>query len=947
MATEFKDVEARLWKVADSLRANSGLKASEYSTPVLGLIFLKYADQRFREAQTRLESAYPGMELTRDDFQEEGVLYLRESARYAALLHLPESADIGQAINDAMRVIEEDNEDLAGTLPKDYRRIANSTLVSLLRAFNDIPTDIEGDAIGRIYEYFLGEFAMSEGQKGGEFFTPSSLVKLIVEIIEPFHGRIYDPAAGSGGMFVQSAEFVERRGGHPEKEVQFFGQEVSSDNLALSKVNLSVHGLLGDVRQANSYYFDMHDSVGKFDFVTSNPPINHGGVEKSRLAGQSRFPFGIPLGHNANYLWIQMFYSALNDTGRAGFVMANSASDARASELEIRTQLIQTQVVDVMIAIGPNMFYDSTLPRTLWFLDKGKDHTARADQVLFIDARNIYRKIDRARRDFPPDQIEFIANIVRLYRGETIETDQGSAEALSEYFADGQYRDVSGLCRAVALEEIEAEGWSLNPGRYVVSPDVLSLTHDPHSPPLSELVLEMEKGTGSDQFQFSLWDNSVFVSTSDSNQPARLEAVSGPSSRSLVQLRIDPEKALAMAVYNLLNSEIGRAQWARYSHGSTTPFVSLSDILRIRVSLPELGAQRKAVELAERVSTNLRHLEALRDELIAIAPDIWSLDANPISLDRRITDISSARIRDLDSYSRNQLSEWLETLPFPVASALRVWQGVGIERPQQKYEQLLKAFEATAEFLSVIALSAFSRSSESGAYLSGAASALKSQGHTLKRASFGSWRIVLEYFGSRIRKLGKENDNLVELFVDPDEKLQELLGKIELVNILGRVITMRNEWRGHDGVEVSNEIAIRRHETLLGELYQLQELMGDVWDGVDLVFANQCRPKRNTSINDLSLLTGSNSEFLSESRMLERCLDVDLLHLSWKHSDRVLTLLPLVQLGASPSSTKNACYFYSKIDSDGARFISYHYRDLPEVRFPGADISEVVPELFQ
>ncbi len=467
MSTEFKEIESRLWKVADTLRANSGLRSSEYSTPVLGLIFLKYADTHFREAQTRLATQYPGEDFTRDDFQAEGVLYLCESARYDTLLHLPESADIGQAVNDAMRAIEEDNDDLRDTLPKDYRRIANSTLVSLLRAFEDIPTDIEGDAIGRIYEYFLGQFALSEGRKGGEYFTPSSLVKLIVEVIEPYHGRIYDPASGSGGMFVQSAEFVERHQGKPAEELSIYGQEKTAETVRLATMNLAVHGLSGDIKEGNSYYDDIHQSLGKFDFVMANPPFNVNGVEKDKLAGQPRFPFGMPRTDNANYLWIQMFYSALKDTGRAGFVMANSASDARASELDIRKQLLEAQVVDVMIAIGPNMFYTVTLPCTLWFLDKGKRHTDRADKVLFIDARTIYRQIDRAHRDFRPDQIEFIANIVRLYRGEETESVEGSEAELGENFPDGVYQDVPGLCKMVSLKEIEAQSWSLNPGRYV------------------------------------------------------------------------------------------------------------------------------------------------------------------------------------------------------------------------------------------------------------------------------------------------------------------------------------------------------------------------------------------------------------------------------------------------------------------------------------------------
>jgi type I restriction enzyme M protein len=467
MPTTLKDIETRLWSVADNLRANSGLRSSEYSTPVLGLIFLKYADQRFAEAQAELEAEYPGEELTADYYQAQGVLYLREAARFSNLLRLPESADMGQAINDAMRAIEEDNEELRDVLPKSYTRIANSTLVSLLRAFNGIPTDIEGDAFGKIYEYFLGEFAKSEGQKGGEFFTPTALVKLIVEVIEPFHGRIYDPACGSGGMFVQSAEFIRRHRQNPTDEISIYGQEKTAETVRLAKMNLAVHGLSGDIMEGNSYYEDLHESTGAFDFVMANPPFNVNGVEKEKLEGDARFPFGLPRPDNGNYLWIQLFLSALNERGRAGFVMANSASDARGSEQEIRRQLLEAGAVDVMIAIGPNMFYTVTLPCTLWFLDRGKGETERADKVLFIDARSIYRQIDRAHRDFTADQIEFLANIVRLYRGETMESAAGSEALTAERFPDGQYQDVPGLCKVATLAEIEAQGCSLNPGRYV------------------------------------------------------------------------------------------------------------------------------------------------------------------------------------------------------------------------------------------------------------------------------------------------------------------------------------------------------------------------------------------------------------------------------------------------------------------------------------------------
>ena len=327
--------------------------------------------------------------------------------------------------------------------------------------------DIEGDIFGKIYEYFLGKFAMSEGQKGGEFFTPTSIVKLIVEIIEPFQGRIFDPACGSGGMFVQSARFVQNHQQNPGTDISIYGQEKTAETVRLCRMNLAVHGLSGDIRQANSYYENVHNCRGKFDFVMANPPFNVDGVDKEKIKDDPRYPFGMPRIDNANYLWIQEFYSALNEHGHAGFVMANSASDARASELDIRRKLIEAQVVDVMISIGSNFFYTVTLPCTLWFFDKGKHYTERRDKILFIDARHIFTQIDRAHREFTPDQIEFLANIVRLYRGEAIETTNGSEAHMQEVFPDCMYTDVPGLCKVATLQEIEMQGWSINPGRYV------------------------------------------------------------------------------------------------------------------------------------------------------------------------------------------------------------------------------------------------------------------------------------------------------------------------------------------------------------------------------------------------------------------------------------------------------------------------------------------------
>ena len=467
MATDLTQVQKKLWDTADELRANSGLQASEYSGPVLGLIFLRFAEQRFAAAQAELGIGSERNPVGPDDYKARGVLYLPDEARYDHLLGQPESADLGKVLNDAMSAIEDDNLDLKGVLPKVYGTLPNNVLIELLRTINSLADDIEGDGFGLVYEYFLGQFAMAEGQGGGEFFTPTSIVKLIVEILEPFHGKIYDPACGSGGMFVQSADFVARHKRNPGSELSIYGQEASRRTVPLAKMNLAVHGLGGEILEGNTYYEDRHDSVGKFDFVMANPPFNVNKVDKAKLEDDPRFRLGLPKSDNANYLWIQAFYSALNDTGRAGFVMANSASDARSLEMEIRRKLVEDRVVDVIVAVGTNMFFTVTLPVTLWFLDKGKRNGPRADEVLFIDAREIYNTIDRAHRDWTPTQIEFLANIVRLWRGEAPEFEAGSREMVEERFPGESYADVAGLCGVATVEAIEAQSWSLNPGRYV------------------------------------------------------------------------------------------------------------------------------------------------------------------------------------------------------------------------------------------------------------------------------------------------------------------------------------------------------------------------------------------------------------------------------------------------------------------------------------------------
>ena len=459
----------KLWESADMLRDNSELKSTEYSEPVLGLIFLKFANEKFDLIDEQIKSDKtldPRVQISENDYKKRGVLYIPENSRYSYLLDLPEGEDIGKKVNRAMREIEEKNPELVGILPKNYTILDNDILSSLLKTFS-IPFPLEGDAFGKVYEYFLGKFALKEGQGGGEFFTPSSLVQLIVEIIEPIHGKIFDPACGSGGMFVQSAHFVESHNKSAVKEISIYGQEKTKETVKLGKMNLAVNGLSGDIKQGNSYYEDAHDCIDKFDFVMANPPFNGKTVDFDKVKNDPRYAYGMPSAKNANYLWIQQFWFSLNSKGRAGFVMANSASDANHGELEIRKKLIEDNAVDVMVSIGSNFFYNVTLPSTLWFFDKDKVNTSRKDKILFIDARKIFRQIDRAHREFTQEQIEFIANIVRLYRGEEIESTKGSQGLMKENFPLGKYENVLGLCKVATLDEVKEQGYSLNSGRYV------------------------------------------------------------------------------------------------------------------------------------------------------------------------------------------------------------------------------------------------------------------------------------------------------------------------------------------------------------------------------------------------------------------------------------------------------------------------------------------------
>jgi type I restriction enzyme M protein len=586
---QLKNLEDNLWKAADKLRVDSGLKASEYATPILGLIFLRFASIRFNKIKPQIEEILKAQKVNdRLNLSEIDIaidkcgFYLPPTAEYSYLLNLPESEDIALKIKEAMVQIEEHKPDLKDSLPKDeyfklYSPDDRTLPKTLLKIFADIPEDATGDVFGKVYEYFLSEFAMAEGQGGGEFFTPTSVVKLMVEIIEPYTGSIFDPACGSGGMFVQSSYFVDRRREERHdtdtKNLRVYGAERTPETVKLARMNIAVNGLRGDIKSANSYYEDPYDSYEKFDYVMANPPFNVDDVNLDRVKEQKRFnEYGIPQNKtknnvksangkdlntvpNANYLWINLFATSLKPKGRAALVMANSASDARNSESDIRQKLVWSGIIDVMLTLPKNMFYTVTLPATLWFFDKSKE--GKVPTVLFIDTRNIFRQVTRALREFTEEHIQNIATIVRLHRGETdrltdllaqyqvkatdfekqaldlypsvlaailtfdkaksavevlqtaldkakdnikslqaelpkanrelnkAQKDKEELERqyitlvdqqqyflshiqwLNERFPNGVYEDVTGLCKAASLADIEEQDWSLNPGRYV------------------------------------------------------------------------------------------------------------------------------------------------------------------------------------------------------------------------------------------------------------------------------------------------------------------------------------------------------------------------------------------------------------------------------------------------------------------------------------------------
>jgi type I restriction enzyme M protein len=425
-----EQLESNLWEAADQLRANSKLTSGEYFMPVLGIIFLRHATNRYKAARRQIAEdqaagKMPKRPLVKQDFLKRRALMLPKEARFDELLKLPKETNLGTALVEAMNAIEREFEPLLNQLPKDYDKFESNLLEEILRIFDsEVLRTASGDVFGRIYEYFLMKFAMQGAHDNGEFFTPPSLVQTIVNVIEPEHGVVFDPACGSGGMFVQSSHFIERLGADTAHRVTFFGQEKTATTIRLAKMNLAVHGLEGDIREANTFYEDVHTLYGKCDFVMANPPFNVDMVDAEKLKDDRRLPFGLPGVNkakkvsNGNYLWISFFDSYLAPKGRAGFVMSSQASSAGHGEAEVRRKLIETGDVDVIISIRSNFFYTRTVPCELWHLDKGKP-AERRDQVLMIDARNIYRKVTRKIYDFSPEQLQNLTAIVWLYRGQS------------------------------------------------------------------------------------------------------------------------------------------------------------------------------------------------------------------------------------------------------------------------------------------------------------------------------------------------------------------------------------------------------------------------------------------------------------------------------------------------------------------------------------------------
>ncbi len=425
------EIEKRLWAGADNLRANSNFASNEYFLPVMGLIFLRHAYSRYLKVKDDIKASLPKRggktrPLTKEDFSQKGAIFLCPEAQFDYFVELPDGADRAQAIIDAMEAIEKDYETLRSALPKaEYQELDNDVLGQILRTFNDPALKrANGDIFGRIYEYFLTQFADQKAHDGGEFFTPVSLVQMIVNVIEPEHGKVLDPACGSGGMFVQSAHLIERMHENPTERATFYGMEKNPTTIRLANMNLAVHGLEGNIQKAISYYENPHELVGKCDFVMANPPFNVDEVDAEKVKNDPRLPYGLPGVNkkgkvsNGNYLWISYFDSYLNSKGRAGFVMSSQASSAGGEEAKVRKKLIEAGHVDVMMAIRSGFFYTRTVPCELWFFDRAKPENRR-DKILMIDARGVYRKVTRKIYDFTPEQQKNLSAIVWLYRGQT------------------------------------------------------------------------------------------------------------------------------------------------------------------------------------------------------------------------------------------------------------------------------------------------------------------------------------------------------------------------------------------------------------------------------------------------------------------------------------------------------------------------------------------------
>ena len=526
---EFKKLKDDLWHSADMLRASAHLAANKYGQPILGLIFLRYADILYKQHKAEIEAEFKRKIGSRAEKSIKQIsieicgFYLPECAYYDAINDAPDDAYKAILVKDAMLAIEKENDKMDGVLPKEvYGQLVPEEepelLSKIIRVFKDIPENISVDIFGEIYEYFLGNFALQEGKDGGTFYTPSTVVRYMVEVLKPEigHKLFLDPACGSGGMFVQAARYMHNHNATAEDMMKFmcYGVEKEPDTVKLAKMNLLLNNVRGDIKEANSFYADPHNAVGRFDYVMANPPFNVDEIVYEKVKDDPRFnTYGIPKNKsaagkknadkketvpNANYLWISYFASALNDNGRAALVMANSASDAGGSELEIRKNMIEEGIISQMVTLPSNMFASVTLPATLWFFNKQTPHTERKDEILFIDARSVFTQVDRAHRKFSDEQIKNLGIISRLYEGnisafsalvdeynaakasapeeaEDKETKtkaywQAQLDWLTERFPEGKYCDVIGLCKAATLEGedgIKDQDYSLNAGRYV------------------------------------------------------------------------------------------------------------------------------------------------------------------------------------------------------------------------------------------------------------------------------------------------------------------------------------------------------------------------------------------------------------------------------------------------------------------------------------------------